>query len=51
MFQFFTEAKSLSVTPLMPESGYFILLDISKAKDIIPEIYRKGHDYERLELG
>ena len=35
----------------MPESGYFIMIDISMCKDLIPLKYKESHDYDVLEEG
>ncbi len=41
----------LPVVPLKSESGYFVLLDVSKCRDKIPDRYIKSHDFEDLKEG
>jgi aspartate/methionine/tyrosine aminotransferase len=36
------------VTPLECESGFFIMLDISKCLELIPARFRDSHDYESI---
>ena len=43
--------NELPVEPLLSESGYFIMIDVSKCKDIIPERFLKSHDFEVLKEG
>ncbi|CDW83669.1 classes i and ii family protein [Stylonychia lemnae] len=51
MFKELSEGFDLPVEPLRSESGYFILLDISKCKELIPERYLKSHQFEELKEG
>lgn len=46
-----TESLKLPVETLKSESGYFVLLDVSKCKDLIPERYTKSHEFEVLKEG
>ena len=41
----------LPITAAKSESGFFVLLDISKCLDIIPKRYLASHDYEDLKEG
>ena len=43
------EGFDIPVEPLNSESGYFILLDISKCKDVIPKRYTESHDFEDIK--
>jgi aspartate/methionine/tyrosine aminotransferase len=36
---------SLPLEPLISEGGYFLLADVSKCKQIIPQKYLLSHDY------
>ena len=36
----------IPVEPVPTEAGYFLMVDISKCKDVIPEKYLSTHDYE-----
>jgi hypothetical protein len=36
----------LPVQAILPESGFFIMIDISKCKDLIPDKYKLTHDYD-----
>eukprot|EP00347_Sterkiella_histriomuscorum_P019866 403340007 len=51
MIQELTKEFDLPVVPLKSQSGYFIILDISKCQDFIPAIYRETHDFEQLKEG
>lgn len=51
MFNSFKDNFDLPVEPLNVESGYFIMLDISKCRDLIPKKYLESHDYEDLQEG
>lgn len=39
-------ALDFPIEPLVSESGYFLMADVSKCKDIIPKKYLESHDYE-----
>jgi len=39
----------LPIEPLQSESGYFLMADISKCKDLIPAKYLESHDYEEVK--
>ena len=41
----------LPVKPLKSESGFFIMVDISKCKDLIPSKFTQSHDYEDVSKG
>lgn len=41
----------IPVKPLISESGYFVMLDISKCRDIIPKKYLESHEFEELKEG
>eukprot|EP00347_Sterkiella_histriomuscorum_P009923 403339354 len=42
------ENFDLPVEPLKSESGYFLMVNVSKCREFIPEKYLKTHDYENL---
>jgi len=42
------EIKELNLEPFSCESGYFLMVDISKAIDKIPKKYLESHDFEYL---
>ena len=42
---------NLPVETLSCESGYFIMVDISKCADLIPERFKVSHDFEELKEG
>lgn len=41
----------LPVTVLPSDSGYFVMLDITKCKDLVPAKYFETHDYEDPAMG
>jgi len=47
------ELKKLDLpVKLLPcQSGYFIMMDISECKDLIPDKYKTSHDFEDLKEG
>ena len=45
------EHFDLPVEPIKSESGYFIMMDVSKCRDLIPKKYLESHDYEDLKEG
>ncbi|CDW90087.1 kynurenine-oxoglutarate transaminase [Stylonychia lemnae] len=49
--QFNSISQELPVVPLPSESGYFLMIDITNCKKIIPERYLKSHDFEELKEG
>lgn len=51
MLRELSEGMDIPVIPLRCESGYFILLDISKVIELIPQKYSQSHDFEDLKEG
>ncbi len=41
----------IPIEPLLCESGYFLMADISKCKDLIPKKYLESHEFEDLKQG
>ena len=41
----------LPVKTLQCDSGYFLMVDISECKDLIPEKFKQSHDFEDLKEG
>jgi hypothetical protein len=46
MMEEFSKPFDLPVVPLHCESGFFVMLDISKCINLIPKKYTDNHDYE-----
>lgn len=46
---FLTELKKLDLpmTTLNCESGYFLMADVSRCRDLIPERFKASHDFEQ----
>ncbi len=51
MISEFSKPFDLPVVPLACESGFFVMLDISKCIPLIPAKYLNSHDYEDLKEG
>lgn len=51
MYNQLKENFDLPVEPLKSESGYFLMVDVSKCRDLIPEKFLKTHDFEDLSEG
>ena len=51
MFKELSEQKELPLVPLKTESGFFLMVDISKCVEHIPKRYLESHDYEVLKEG
>lgn len=51
MYNSFKENFGLPVDPLISESGYFLMINVSNCRDLIPEKYLKNHDYEEIVDG
>lgn len=45
MIKSLTENFDLPVAPLKSESGYFIMVDVSNCKSLIPQKFLETHDY------
>ena len=45
------KGMDVPMVPLECESGYFMMADISKCKDLIPKRYTESHDFEELKEG
>ncbi len=41
----------LPINMLNCQSGYFMMMDISKCKDLIPDKFKTSHDFEDLKEG
>ena len=51
MMNEFNKPFDLPVIPLTSESGFFVMLDISKCIPLIPIKYQESHDYEDFKEG
>jgi len=40
------EASSLPLKPVKAEGGYFVMVDVSECRDLIPEKYFKAEEFE-----
>ena len=40
---------SLPWEPLPCDSGYFLMVDVSKCRDLIPKMYFEDHDYDKYD--